>query len=36
MHEDTIPDVVVREAVQFPVHDPLTLISGLAATVERL
>jgi FMN-dependent oxidoreductase (nitrilotriacetate monooxygenase family) len=36
MHEDTIPDVVVREAVQFPVHDPLTLISGLAATVDRL
>jgi FMN-dependent oxidoreductase (nitrilotriacetate monooxygenase family) len=36
MHDDTIPDVVVREAVQFPVHDPLTLISGLAATVDRL
>jgi long-chain alkane monooxygenase len=36
MHEDTIPDVVVREAVQFPVHDPLTLVSGLAATVDRL
>jgi long-chain alkane monooxygenase len=36
MHGDTIPDVVVREAVQFPVHDPLTLISGLAATVDRL
>ncbi|WP_158507149.1 NtaA/DmoA family FMN-dependent monooxygenase [Subtercola sp. Z020] len=31
-----IPDVVVREAVQFPVHDPLTIVSGLAATVERL
>jgi FMN-dependent oxidoreductase (nitrilotriacetate monooxygenase family) len=36
MHDDTIPDVVVREAVQFPVHDPLTLVSGLAATVDRL
>ena len=36
MHDDTIPDVVVREAVQFPVHDPLTIVSGLAATVERL
>jgi FMN-dependent oxidoreductase (nitrilotriacetate monooxygenase family) len=31
-----IPDVVVREAVQFPVHDPLTIVSGLAATVDRL
>jgi FMN-dependent oxidoreductase (nitrilotriacetate monooxygenase family) len=36
MHDDTIPEVVVREAVQFPVHDPLTLVSGLAATVDRL
>jgi len=36
MSDDTIPDVVVREAVQFPVHDPLTLVSGLAATVDRL
>jgi FMN-dependent oxidoreductase (nitrilotriacetate monooxygenase family) len=36
MHDDTIPDVVVREAVQFPVHDPLTIVSGLAATVDRL
>jgi FMN-dependent oxidoreductase (nitrilotriacetate monooxygenase family) len=36
MHDDTIPDVVVREAVQFPIHDPLTIISGLAATVDRL
>jgi long-chain alkane monooxygenase len=36
MYDDTIPDVVVREAVQFPVHDPLTLVSGLAATVDRL
>jgi len=36
MSDDTIPDVVVREAVQFPVHDPLTLVGGLAATVDRL
>ncbi|TQL53259.1 NtaA/DmoA family FMN-dependent monooxygenase [Subtercola boreus] len=45
MHEETapdgsshftIPEVVVREAVQFPVHDPLTIVSGLAATVDRL
>ena len=36
MHDDTIPEVVVREAVQFPVHDPLTIVSGLAATVDRL
>jgi long-chain alkane monooxygenase len=36
MHDDTIPETVVREAVQFPVHDPLTIISGLAASVDRL
>jgi FMN-dependent oxidoreductase (nitrilotriacetate monooxygenase family) len=36
MYDDTIPEVVVREAVQFPVHDPLTIVSGLAATVDRL
>ncbi|MDQ1572345.1 MAG: long-chain alkane monooxygenase [Actinomycetota bacterium] len=36
MYDDTIPEVVVREAVQFPVLDPLALISGLAATVDRL
>lgn len=36
MHDDVIPEVVVREAVQFPVLDPLTLVSGLAATVDRL
>jgi len=36
MHDDAIPATVVREAVQFPVHDPLTIISGLAATVDRL
>ena len=31
-----VPDVVFREAVQFPVHDPLAIVSGLAATVDRL
>ncbi|MEZ0492698.1 NtaA/DmoA family FMN-dependent monooxygenase [Kineococcus sp. TBRC 1896] len=37
MREDgTVPEAVVREAVQIPVHDPMLLISGLAATVERL
>ena len=34
--DGSVPDVVVREAVQVPVHDPMTLISGLAATVDRL
>jgi FMN-dependent oxidoreductase (nitrilotriacetate monooxygenase family) len=34
--EGEVPDVVFREAVQFPVHDPLAIISGLAATVDRL
>jgi long-chain alkane monooxygenase len=33
---DGIPDVVVREAVQFPVHDPMTLLPALAATVPRI
>lgn len=36
MSGDDIPDAVVREAVQFPVLDPMTIISGLAATVDRL
>jgi FMN-dependent oxidoreductase (nitrilotriacetate monooxygenase family) len=36
MYDDDIPEVVVREAVQFPVHDPLTIVSGLAASVDRL
>jgi long-chain alkane monooxygenase len=27
---------VIREAVQMPVHDPMALVSGLAATVDRL
>jgi FMN-dependent oxidoreductase (nitrilotriacetate monooxygenase family) len=36
MDSDDIPEVVVREAVQFPVHDPLSIVSALAATVDRL
>ncbi len=32
----SIPDAVVREAVQFPVHDPLSLVPALAASVDRL
>ncbi|PWJ53607.1 FMN-dependent oxidoreductase, nitrilotriacetate monooxygenase family [Quadrisphaera granulorum] len=31
-----VPEVVIREAVQFPVHDAPLLLSGLAATVDRL
>lgn len=31
-----VPEVVVREAVQFPVLDAPLLLSGLAATVDRL
>lgn len=34
--DGSVPEAVVREAVQIPVHDPMTLISGLAATVDRL
>lgn len=34
--EGVVPEVVIREAVQFPVHDPLMIVSGLAATVDRL
>jgi FMN-dependent oxidoreductase (nitrilotriacetate monooxygenase family) len=34
--DGSVPEVVIREAVQIPVHDPMVLISGLAATVERL
>jgi FMN-dependent oxidoreductase (nitrilotriacetate monooxygenase family) len=34
--DGSVPDAVVREAVQLPVHDPMTLVSGLAATVDRL
>lgn len=33
---DRVPEVVVKEAVQFPVHDALLAISGLAAVTERL
>ncbi|GAA1802065.1 NtaA/DmoA family FMN-dependent monooxygenase [Nesterenkonia flava] len=33
---DKVPEVVIREAVQFPVHDALFAISGLAAVTERL
>lgn len=31
-----VPEVVIKEAVQFPVHDALYAISGLAAVTERL
>lgn len=31
-----VPDAVVREAVQFPEHNPLFAISGLAAVTDRL
>jgi FMN-dependent oxidoreductase (nitrilotriacetate monooxygenase family) len=34
--DGSVPEVVIREAVQFPVHDALFAISGLAATVDRL
>lgn len=33
---DQVPEVVIKEAVQFPVHDALLAISGLAAVTERL
>lgn len=36
MSGDDVPAAVVREAVQVPAHDPMTLVSGLAATVDRL
>ena len=37
MNDDgEVPEAVIREAVQFPVHDPLLLISALAATVPRI
>jgi long-chain alkane monooxygenase len=36
MSGDDIPEVVVKEAVQVPAHDPMALVSGLAATVDRL
>jgi FMN-dependent oxidoreductase (nitrilotriacetate monooxygenase family) len=34
--EEGIPAAAIREAVQTPAHDPLTIVSGLAATVDRL
>jgi len=34
--QDGVPDAAVRGAVQLPSHDPLTVISGLAATVDKL
>ncbi|GGF11498.1 NtaA/DmoA family FMN-dependent monooxygenase [Subtercola lobariae] len=34
--DGSVPEVVIKEAVQIPVHDPLMLVSGLAATVDRL
>jgi FMN-dependent oxidoreductase (nitrilotriacetate monooxygenase family) len=33
---DGIPDAAVRGAVQIPSHDPITVMSGLAATVSKL
>jgi long-chain alkane monooxygenase len=36
MDGDDVPEVVLRESVQFPVLDQMSLVSGLAATVERL
>ncbi|WP_458040474.1 MULTISPECIES: NtaA/DmoA family FMN-dependent monooxygenase [Bacteria] len=31
-----VPEAVIRESVQFPVLDQMSLVSGLAATVDRL
>lgn len=31
-----VPEAVIREAVQMPAHDPSTLVSALAASVNRL
>ncbi|KQR24355.1 hypothetical protein ASF79_03930 [Agreia sp. Leaf335] len=31
-----VPEAVIRDAVQFPVHDPLALISGLATAAPRI
>ncbi len=33
---DGVPEEVLRDAVQIPTHDPITVLSGLAATVDRL
>jgi alkanesulfonate monooxygenase SsuD/methylene tetrahydromethanopterin reductase-like flavin-dependent oxidoreductase (luciferase family) len=34
--DGSVPEVVIREAVQFPVHDAIYAISALAARVDRL
>ncbi|MFT4233622.1 MAG: NtaA/DmoA family FMN-dependent monooxygenase [Microbacterium sp.] len=31
-----VPEAVIREAVQFPVHDPVAIISALGASTERI
>jgi len=37
MRDDgSVPEAVIREAVQIPNHDPMTVLSALAATVDRL
>jgi len=36
MGDSGTPDAVLREAVQMPAHDPVTIVSALAATVQRL
>jgi FMN-dependent oxidoreductase (nitrilotriacetate monooxygenase family) len=37
MNDDgDVPEAVIREAVQFPVHDPLAIISGLATAAPRI
>ena len=37
MNDDgEVPEAVIREAVQFPVHDPIAIMSALAATVPRI
>jgi FMN-dependent oxidoreductase (nitrilotriacetate monooxygenase family) len=37
MNDDgDVPEAVIREAVQFPVHDPLAIISGLAVAAPRI
>lgn len=36
MDGDGVPDAVLEGAIQTPSHDPITVVSGLAATVDRL
>ncbi|MDF2990527.1 MAG: hypothetical protein K0S37_1041 [Microbacterium sp.] len=37
MNDDgDVPEAVIREAVQLPVHDPMAIISAIAATVPRI